>query len=296
MSNTKKNGLVIKKKNAKVEIFARKEDRDIFIKYEQNEKKEFYINNIKINKLSDILGNIYCVLFVPEDISILKNEPSKRRRFLNIMISQLRPAYAYILSQYNIALVQRNNVLKQKKIEIIDIWDETISSLGTKIYNYRMEFIEKINKKIEKIHYEATNEKIQLKYKSNTNNYLNKLKESRKVDFIKGYTSVGIHRDDFEISLNEKPVNIYGSQGQKRSVILSLKLAELEVIYDEIEEYPILLLDDFMSELDKNRINSFLQNIKNKQVIVTCTEKFNMPNINYNTYKIENATIKKEVE
>jgi len=123
--------------NAQIEIFAKKKDRDIHIKYEQNDKKTFYINSIKINKLSDVLGNIYCVLFIPEDIGILKNEPNKRRRFLNIMISQLRPSYVYYLNQYNKVLEQRNSYLKQIKFEgkdlsVLDIWDEQLVNLRNK--------------------------------------------------------------------------------------------------------------------------------------------------------------------
>ena len=112
---------------------------------------------------------------------------------------------------------------------------------------------------------------------------MKKLKRNRKIDFIKGFTSVGIHRDDFSIFINNEPVNIYGSQGQNRTAILSLKLAELNVIYEDIGEYPILLLDDFKSELDEKRISNFLNNIENIQVIITCTKNIEIKNsIAYN--------------
>ena len=218
---------------AQIEIFAEKEDREIKIKYEQNDKKIFYINNIKINKLSDILGNIYTVLFTPEDIGILKNEPSKRRRFLNIIISQLRPAYIHSLNQYNKVLEQRNSYLKQikfegKSSEILDVWDEQLNNLGIKVFNYRKEFAEKINNKIKKIHLNSTShqENIELIYKSKIKeNYLEELKKSRKIDIQKGYTNIGIHRDDIEIYINNQDVGIFGSQRTKKNKYYFFKIS-----------------------------------------------------------------------
>ena len=290
----------ISQEAAMIEIDAVKKDRNINIKLELNDLKRFYINKIALEKISDLLGNIYVVLFTPEDIGMLKNEPSKRRRFLNIMISQLRPIYVHELNQYNKVLEQRNNYLKQIRVEgkeesALEIWDEQLVKLGIKIYNYRKEFIDKINNKIEGIHLKTTDnkEKIRIEYKSNIEEaeYLEKITERRKVDIIKGYTTRGIHRDDFEIYINDKESSIYGSQGQIRSAIISLKLAEAEVIYDEIEERPVLLLDDFMSELDKKRIQGFLENIQESQVIITCTDSFKISNSEYNLYKVTNANI-----
>ena len=162
------------KEYAKIEMISYKEDRDVKINFEIEEKKKFFINEIPVKKTSDILGKNYIVLFTPEDINILKNEPSKRRRFLNIMISQLRPMYVHLLNQYNKTIEQRNVYLKQikyegKTIENLEIWDEQIARLGTKIYEYRKEFIEKINEKIFDIHLKTTEnkEKIKIKYISN---------------------------------------------------------------------------------------------------------------------------------
>lgn len=296
-TNIDKELINIEKDFSKVEIKFKNKDRAGKIKLELKEKKEFYINDIKVKKISDILGKIYIVLFSPQDISILKNDPSKRRRFLNIMISQLRPIYVHTLNKYNKTLEQRNNYLKQIKYEnkskdFLDIWDEQLANFGTKIYIYRNEFIEKINKKIKKIHFNTTNEEIEIKYKTNINknNYLENLKNNRKKDIEKGYTGIGIHRDDFEIFINNKNISIYGSQGQQRSSIISLKLAEAEVIYEEIEERPVILLDDFMSELDKNRIKGFIENIKNNQVIITSTDKIKLEN-NTKFFNVQNAII-----
>lgn len=167
--------LINKEKDfSKIEMISQKKDRDINVKFEMKEKKKFYINNIPVKKTSEIIGKTYIVLFTPEDIGIINNEPSKRRRFLNIMISQLRPLYINLLSEYNKILEQRNFYLKQikyegKPIENLCIWDEQIAKIGQKIYEYRKEFIEKINNKIYKIHLNTTEnkEEIKMEYFSN---------------------------------------------------------------------------------------------------------------------------------
>ena len=287
---------------AKIEINFIKNNRKEKINAEISDKKNFYINDIPVKKLSELVGKINIVLFSPEDIEILRNEPIKRRKFLNIMISQLRPKYIFLLSEYNKVLEQRNNYLKKikyenKSQEYLTIWDEQLEKIGIKIYEYRKEFIEKINNKIKKIHLNTTENKenIEIKYKTNIDkkNYMENLLKNKSVDIQKGYTSIGIHRDDFEIYINKKNVAIFGSQGQQRTSIISLKLAEAEVIYDEIEEYPIVLLDDFMSELDKKRINGFIQNIKNNQVLITTTDKINLDTVVYNLYKVEKAKVER---
>lgn len=300
-TNKDKELINFEKKLASVKIEYKKTDRDGNIKVELNDKKNIFINGIKIKKLSELLGNLNIVIFSPEDILILKEGPQKRRRFLDIMIGQLRPNYVNYLNLYNKTLEQRNNYLKQIKLEnkpeeMLEIWDEKLAEYGEKIYLYRNEFIEKIKEKINKIHNEITQEKENLKieYLSNCfnkKNYLKLLRERRKLDIIKGFTTKGIHRDDFMVYINNELVNIYGSQGQNRTVILSLKIAEMEVIKEEIGEYPILLLDDFMSELDEKRRNSFLKNIKNTQVIITCTDKIENINKEYKIFNVEKGKI-----
>ena len=287
--------------NSIVEIYYQKKDRDGKIKIEIGDRKQIYLNGIKIKKLSELLGNINIVIFTPDDINILKDGPANRRRFLDMMIGQLRPNYVYNLNMYLKTIEQRNNYLRQikeenKPEEMLEIWDEKLADYGEKIFNYRNEFIEKISKKINKIHGEITENKEELKidYISNCEDkesYLKLLKERRKLDIIKGFTTKGVHRDDFMIYINGKEVNIYGSQGQNRTVILSLKLSELNVVYEEIGEYPILLLDDFMSELDEERRKNFLNNIKDTQVILTGTEKIDLPNLEYNLYNIKKGEV-----
>ena len=287
--------------NAIIEIEFQKKDRDGKIKIELGQKKNIYLNGIKLKKISELLGNINLVIFTPEDINILKGSPQERRKFLDIMISQLRPNYLNCLTLYLKTLEQRNNYLKQikesKKDEnLLEIWDEKLAEYGELIYKYREEFIEKIKNKIENIHNLITEnkEKIKIEYISNCKNkeeFLKLLKERRKLDIIKGFTTKGIHRDDFKIYINEKEIDIYGSQGQNRTAMLSLKLSELEVIKDEIGEEPILLLDDFMSELDSKRRKNFIENINNTQIIITCTEKLTLENLDSFSYNVKSGKI-----
>ena len=300
-TNKDKELIKIGKEKSIVEIEFQKIDRDGKIKIELSNKKNIYINNIKIKKLSELLGKINIVIFTPDDIEIIKGSPQNRRRFLDIMISQLRPNYMHILSMYLKNIEQRNNYLKQikelnKDENLLEIWDEKISEYTSKVYIYRKEFIEKIINKIKKIHYEITQgkEEIEIEYISNCENkekYLELLKQRRKLDIIKGYTTKGIHRDDFIIYINGKELSTYGSQGQQRTAILSLKLSELNIIFDEIGEYPILLLDDFMSELDSLRRSNLLRNINNTQVIITCTDKLTLENLNYLEYNVQEGKI-----
>ena len=290
--------------NASIEIEYQKTDRDGKIKINIGNKKSVSVNGVKIKKLSELLGNINVVIFTPDDINILKGGPSNRRRFLDIMISQLRPNYMYNLNLYLKTLEQRNNYLRQireqnKDESLLDIWDEKISEYAINIYNYRKEFIEKIKNKIKNIHSEITDKKeeIEIEYISECKSkeeYLRLLKQRRKLDIIKGFTTKGGHRDDFMIYINKKELDIYVSQGQHITAILSLKLSELNIVYDEIGEYPILLLDDFMSELDAKRRNHFLEKIRNTQVIITCTEKINVENKKILIYNVTNGKVTKE--
>ena len=242
---------------SKVEINYNKKDRDGKIKVEIFDKKIISINDIKAKKMSEILGNINIVLFNPDDINIFKEGPSKRRRILDVMISQLRPAYVYNLNMYLKTLEQRNNYLKQikydnKSEEMLGIWETKLADYAEIIYSYRKEFVEKLKEKIVDIHKKITDnkEEIKIEYISDFENkeqFIKALEKHRKIDIIKGYTGKGIHRDDLKLYINDKDIEIYGSQGQHRSSILSIKLSELEIIKDEVDENPILLLDDFMS-------------------------------------------------
>ena len=260
---------------------------------------------LQIKKLSDLLGNINTVIFTPDDINILKGGPQNRRKFLDIMVSQLRPNYMHAINLYKKALDERNNYLKKIKLEnanenLLELWDEQLINYGNIISNYRNEFIEKIKEKINIIHKNITGnkEEIKIEYISDCldkNNFKEFLKERRKLDIIKGFTTRGIHRDDFQIFINNILVNVYGSQGQHRTAVLSLKISELQVIADEIGENPILLLDDFMSELDEKRRNNFMENIKDTQVIITCTDKLLINDVDAKIFNVNNGEVFEEI-
>ena len=294
----------INKDFSKVEINYSKKDREGKIKLEISDKKNLYLNDIKLKKISEILGNINIVLFNPDDINIFKEGPSKRRRILDIMISQLRPSYVYNLNMYLKILEQRNNYLKQikyenKNEEMLDVWDTQIAKYAEIINLYRKEFTEKIKEKIVDIHKKITDNKEEIKIEyisdfTNQGEFLKEIKNSRKIDIIKGYTGKGIHRDDLKLFINDKEIGIYGSQGQHRSAILSIKLSELQIIKDETEENPILLLDDFMSELDKIRRQNFLEDVQDTQIIITCTDKLELKNKNKKIFFVENGKVKIE--
>ena len=300
-TNKEKEMIRFNEQRCLVEIFYQKKDRDGKVKIEISTKKQISLNGVKLKKLSELLGNINIVIFTPDDINILKDGPASRRRFLDMMIGQLRPNYVYNLNMYLKTIEQRNNYLRQireenKPEEMLEIWDENLAEYGEKIYIYRNEFIKKLLNKINNIHKNITDakEEIRIEYLSNCDNkenYLKLLKERRKLDIIKGYTTKGIHRDDFVIYINDKEVSTYGSQGQNRTAVLSLKLSELQVVYDEIGEYPILLLDDFMSELDEVRRKNFLNNIKNTQVILTGTDKIELSDVEYSIFNVKEGKI-----
>lgn len=286
---------------SKIEVSFSKSDRNGIVKVDISDKKDVYINGVKIKKLSELLGLIHIVIFTPDDINILKDGPAKRRRFLDMFIGQLRVNYIYSLNMYLKTLEQRNNYLKQIKFEnksedFLDIWDEKLCEYAEKVFKYRFEFINKLKEKIKNVHNIITenNEDIKIEYVSdfiNKEEFLKILKNNKKIDILKGFTTKGVHRDDFNIYINDKLVNIYGSQGQHRTAILSLKMSELKVIYDETGENPILLLDDFMSELDEKRRMNFLRNIKDTQVLVTCTDKINLEKIDFNLYNVQSGKI-----
>ena len=286
------------KEFSKVEVEFAKKDREGKIAVNLSDKKIISVNDIKLKRMSEALGNINIVLFSPEEITIFKEGPDKRRRMLDIIISQLRPAYVFNLNNYMEVLKQRNNYLKQIKFEnkpkdMLDVWDIKLAEYAEVINLYRQEFMKKIEEKIAPIHNTVTQNKehIEIKYISNfetKEKFLKKIAESRELDIIKGFTVHGIHRDDIKLYINGDELGIYGSQGQHRSAILSIKLSELEIIKEEIEENPILLLDDFMSELDKERREKFLEDIQDNQVIITCTDKLDLKNEKKKIFYVEN--------
>lgn len=279
---------------AKIKVDFEKNTREqsIEITLNKKEKKQIKLNEIRVNKNSELLGNLNLVLFSPDDTVVLKESPASRRKFLDILISQLRPNYAHILGKYNKILENRNSVIKSQRVETIEVWDEQLAETAEKIYEYRVEYISKLQKYIENISPSLTNSKENLVIKYRTSfkskeDYINLLKQNLRNDLYRGYTTSGIHRDDFELLVNGKELNLYGSQGQHRTAILALKFAELEIIREEINENPILLLDDITSELDLERISQIFKKISGFQVLITCTDANILRNIESLTKEIK---------
>ena len=296
-----------------------KKDRELEMDFgfdKLSNKKMIKVNGVIQKKISDIIGKLNVVVFKPEDIKIVIDAPSVRRKYIDYLISSISKVYLENITKYKKVLEERNNLLKEIKVKLkgnrvlerddedfLDVYDKLLSKLNCEIYNERKRVIEKLNNYIYDIHLKLTenyinNEKLHIKYVSNVEEDIQKmyndLIKSRLNDINKGYTSFGIHRDDYIISINSLDVSIYGSQGQKKSSIISLKLSELKVIEEVIGEKPVLLLDDYMSELDERRRLKFLDIIEDIQIIITTTHKISIDEKENTYFYVDNGKIERE--
>ncbi len=279
--------------------------------------KKAKLNGIEQKRLSDYIGALNVVMFAPEDLNLVKGSPGHRRRFMDMEIGQISPHYLYNLSQYNKILFQRNNVLKelsrhrQKGLDMLEIWNAQLIEYGVKIIKKRAHFLNKLQVWAEQIHHQITQNKetLSIQYQSSIDSNLQSEDESvlldsfqKKLDRVKeqeihrGSTLIGPHRDDLHFYINGIEVQTFGSQGQQRTCALSIKLAEIELIHQEVGEYPILLLDDVLSELDQSRQTHLLKTIENKvQTFVTTTSVEGIEEEtlkNSFLYEVEEGTIK----
>ena len=253
--------------------------------------KKAKINGLEQRKLSDFVGTLNVVLFAPEDLEIVKGTPGIRRRFLDMEIGQVQPGYLHTLQQYGKVLVQRNNYLKSAypggvQQAMLDIWNTQLAEYGVKIMKKRKGFIDKLQKWAESIHAGITGgaEALTVRYRPSFDSgateeetvlfeqFMIKLSQVKEQELRRGMTLVGPHRDDLAFFINGKEAQVFGSQGQQRTTALSLKLAELELIREEIGEYPVLLLDDVLSELDRERQTQLIETFQSKvQTFITTT-------------------------
>lgn len=238
------------------------------------------IDRMPIRRSGDLLGQIPVIFFSPEDLKIVKNGPSERRKFLDIELSQMEPLYLYQLTNYNKILMQRNNLLKQIRfqkdlMDTLEPWDIQLVKYGSEIIRYREKFIKHLNKTIQQIHKKLTGgkEHMLLTYDRNVayDEFLTEIGRKREKDLKYSTTNAGPHRDDLGFMVNDIDIRKYGSQGQQRTAALSLKLAQIQLVKEVMKESPILLLDDVLSELDSSRKIYLLESIKNTQTIITCT-------------------------
>ncbi len=268
----------------RVKTTAVKEDELIVdIAVNQDGKKGIKVDGIKAKKMSDLLENIYIVIFSPEDLRIVKDEPEKRRKFIDRELCQIKPSYFLALNQYKKVLAQRNAYLKEYDINesILDIWDLQLAEYGSKIIEQRTEFIKKLNIISSRIHKDITNKKEELEviYEPNIEYcknlqeiYYKELQLSRGNDIRRRTTGRGPHKDDLKLLSNGIDIRNFGSQGQQRTAALSLKLSEIKLIEEETGENPVLLLDDVLSELDRERQNYLINSLEDTQVFITTTE------------------------
>lgn len=245
------------------------------------------VNHLKENRLADYIGNLNVIMFAPEDLAIIKGAPSVRRRFIDMEIGQIRPVYLYDLMRYNKTLKERNSYLKFDKSKIddnfLDVLDEQLVSYGLKVIKHRQSFIASLNDISSTLHDKLSHgkERLDIVYAQNVKaDFATELKNARQKDLFRTQTSVGPHRDDLQFLVNASDVSHFGSQGQQRTTALSVKLAEIELIFQETGEYPVLLLDDVMSELDNQRQLDLLSLVIGKtQTFITTTTLDHLQNL-----------------
>lgn len=282
-----------------------------------NGKKSIKINNVPLRRLSQLLSYLNVVMFSPSDLDIVQGSPSVRRRFLDEAISQMYPKYMANLSEYHKALDQKNKLLKQLRLKgtrsdgMLTIWNEQLAESGTEIYLKRKEFIENLGTSAARVQSEISKEKLKIDYTPSINcgiiedikertelentvksALFRKLEDSQAREIDLGSSILGVQRDDFTIKIGENDARLYASQGQQRTAVLSLKLAQTEFIKEERGEYPVLLLDDIMSELDVERRHFLAGKISGKQVLITTTDAEDAeknPGTSY--FKIENGRL-----
>ena len=275
----------------------------------KNKSKGIAINGIPIKKASELFGILNVVFFSPEDLNIIKNGPSERRRFIDLELCQLDKVYVYNLVNYNKVINQRNKLLKdinlvygtdRELMDTLDIWDMQLADFGARIIQRRNIFVREINEIIYGIHKSITDgkEELNIKYEPNIigNNLYEELLKCRERDIKMKSTTVGPHREDISFLNGSIDIRKYGSQGQQRTAALSLKLSEIELVKSRINDFPVLLLDDVLSELDSGRQRHLLKSIDNVQTIITCTglDEFIENRFNIDTiYQVVEGTVHK---
>lgn len=260
-------------------------DGEIAIDLKTQGKKQIAVNSVPITKMAELMGYLNCIYFSPNEIKIISQSPVERRRFLDIDLCQTDKNYFYSLQRLNKALAQRNNLLKSAQSveqlqETVFVWDEQIAEEGARVVAKRRAFCEKLKVYAKRCHEKLTDgkETLDLSYvtqidgenvKELAQNYLQLLQKGLEKDFNLRHTSIGCQRDDICLKINGVDVRAFGSQGQLRTTALSLKLAELMIFKDIIGEYPVLLLDDVLSELDLDRQKRLLHFDKRLQILLT---------------------------
>lgn len=290
-----------------IKVMVRKHDSNyrVDMHLKKNKSKGIAVNTIPIKKAVELFGIINIVFFSPEDLNIIKNGPSERRRFIDMELSQLDKIYLSNLINYNKVVNQRNKLLKElafsyskENADTLDIWDMHLVKYGNELIKQRIEFVKKINNLVGQIHRKLSGDKEQLVVKYvpcvEADEFADEVYRSRERDLKLKSTGTGPHKDDMVFYINDRDVRKYGSQGQQRTAALSLKLAEIELVKQIINDTPVLLLDDVLSELDSSRQNFLLDSIGDIQTIVTCTGLDEFINNRFSVnkiFKVVNGTV-----
>lgn len=270
-------------------LSAHQREFQIDMRLSATKKRQIFVNEIKQTRLLDFVGLVQTVLFSPDDLNLMRSGPAARRRFINIALSQLKPKYLQVLSEYQKVLDEKNKLLKQfsalNEFEtLLDVYNERLASLGGMIISYRADFLQKLAKHAKQIHHEMsqTKEEFDAIYQTDRlvqnplgpvseiqNSLYRHLSERKIAESESRSCLVGPHRDDLDCLINGNSVRQFASQGQTRTAVLALKLAERNLFFEAMGEYPILLLDDVLSELDAARQSFVLNQITNGQVLIT---------------------------
>ena len=270
-------------------------------------RRQIRVAGREISRSGELLGHVSGVLFSPEDLRTVKDGPGERRRFVDMTLSQLKPSYYYSLQRYNRALRQRNELLRQAaqeglQIAVLDAWDEQLAREGTSLIIQRRNYIEALSRTAEKVHGEITGsgESLSIRYAPSIGaeqpgSFLEALRAGRDSDLRRMTTLIGPHRDDVSVLVNDRDARVYGSQGQQRTAALSMRLAELHIMRDELGEWPVLMLDDVMSELDPSRRRRLLERMEGIQTLVTCTDPDDLAGARPGAvYRIRDGSVERE--
>ena len=275
-------------------------------------QKKYQLNYVKLKSRTNLSGEFYAVIFSPNHLSLIKNGPDERRKFIDQTICQLKPKYIRVLHDFNRVIYQRNSLLKnlnrnQSINSTLDVWDYHLARLTSTIVKTRYTYLKKLSAYAVEFYrgISSSKEELSVIYNSkfyengdlafDTESILKIIKENRKEDIVTGTSNYGAHRDDVDFMLDNRLARSFASQGQQRSIVLALKLAECEMIMDTSGEEPIVLLDDVMSELDESRRDYILNKMGKRQVFITCCDKTQFEKIEKGkAFLVENGKIIKE--
>lgn len=262
-------------------------------------RRHAQLNGIDLRSSNGLVGHFCAVIFSPEHISLVREGPANRRNFLDAALCQLKPGYVRLLNRYQHTLLQRNALLKdiprhRELADTLPIWDARIVQDGTQIAAHRKQYLTRLSTAAAAVYNGLSHgkEQLGLVYLSTADDLAGALREGRERDIRQGFTGVGPHRDDMEILLDGSSARSYGSQGQKRSIVLALKLAEAAMLDETTGEKPVVLLDDVLSELDSSRQDYLLNHLSDCQVFITCCEPEQAQSLRGGgLYRVENGCV-----